>query len=273
MQHISSQQALAQATSRLLEVAARLDDTGLGAMAGDLGAVAGLLRHEPILRRTLSEVTTEAASRLALMAGLLRDKVGQPALDVVESAVSQHWANGQDLISGVERLARTATFLRAERIGELDDVEDQLFRFGRIVDGSPDLSVVLDDPTIAGEARGDLVRRLLDGRAHPLTEQLLTALAADPGGRSFSHGIRQLVEQAAARRDKVVAEVRSAVPLTTEQTNRVVAALARIYHRAVTAHVIVDPRLLGGISIRVGDEVIDGSVGGRLAELRSRLAG
>ncbi len=86
---------------------------------------------------------------------------------VVDFAVRQDWASGHDLRDGVERLGRTAMFLRAERAGELDEVEDQLFRFGRIIDGTPELSVLLDDPAIGGAARASLVRRLLTHRANP----------------------------------------------------------------------------------------------------------
>jgi F-type H+-transporting ATPase subunit delta len=164
-------------------------------------------------------------------------------------------------------------FLRAERSGELDRVEDELFRFGRIVEGSPDLSVALDDPTTPGDARATLVHRLLADRAHPLTSELLEQLARDPGGRSFSHGVEEIVTQAAERKDRIIATVQSAVELTAEQGARLVAALTRIYGRPVSTHVLVEPGLAGGMRVRVGDEVIDGSVAGRLDDLRRRLAG
>ena len=108
-------------------------------------------------------------------------------------------------------------FLRAERAGELDEVEDQLFRFGRILDASPELSVILDDPITTGAARASLVGRLLDGRAHQLTTDLLGQLALDPGARSFSHGVQEIVVQAAERKDKIVATVEAATSLTIEQ--------------------------------------------------------
>ena len=164
-------------------------------------------------------------------------------------------------------------FLRAERAGELDEVEDQLFRFARIVDGSPELSVILDDPSTPPDSRASLVGRLLNGRAHSLTAELLEQLARDPGGRPFTHGVRDIVEQAAERKDRVVASVQSATALTVEQTSRLTAALAKIYGRPVSVHIEVEPALAGGIKVRVGDEVIDGSVSGRLDALRRRLAG
>lgn len=272
MQHIASVQSLSEATSRLVTVAASLDDPGLGRLGSDLAAVAGLLHHEPALRRTLSEATTAVDTRAGILSRLLTGKIGQPALQTVDQVIRQNWVTGADLRDAIGNLGRTAMFLRAERTGELDDVEDQLFRFGRIVDGSPSLSVLLDDPTTPGDQRASLVERLLSGRVHGLTAELLTGLARDPGGRSFSHGVRELVDQAAQRKDKVVAVVETAVELTDEQTSRLVAGLARVYGRQVAVHVLVDPGLRGGLRVRVGDEVIDGSVAGRLEELRRRLA-
>ena len=272
MQHISSRLALDTANTRLLQEAATLDDAGLGALGEGLASVAGLLTKEASLRRTLSEATTPIEARAGLMQRLLTGKVGDPVLRMVDFVVRQYWASGHDLRDGIERLGRTATFLRAERVGELDDVEDQIFRFGRIVDGAPELSVILDDPTVDGAARASLVDRLLAHRAHPLVVQLLMSIAQDPAGRSFTHGVHELVEQAAERRDKIVAEVEAALPLTVEEMNRLTAGLARVYGRQVAVHVVVNPSLAGGLRVRVGDEVIDGSVSGRLDELRRRMA-
>ena len=273
MQHIASTQALSESTDRLLLAAASLDDTGLGVLGSDLAGVGNLLSREPSLRRTLSEATTDVEHRAGLMASLLTGKVGDPAAAIVDFVVRQPWATGRDLADGLTRLSRTALFLRAERSGELDEIEDQLFRFGRIVEGAPELSVVLDDPSLPGEARSSLVSRLLTGRVHQLTADLLEQLALDPRGRSFSHGVGEIVAQAAERKDKIVAIVEAATSLSIEQTNRLTAALTKIYGRPVSVHVLIQPELHGGIKVRVGDEVIDGSVAGRLDELRRRLAG
>jgi len=273
MHHIASQDALRSSTDRLLQVAEGLDDGALGALGAGLQAVSQLLDDQPVLRRTLSEATTPVEGRAQLVGSLLRGRVSDPALQVADDAVRQPWANGGDLRDGIGRLGRTAMFLRAERSNVLDDVEDQLFRFGRIVDASPELSLVLDDPTADPGARAGLVTRLLHNRANPLTIELLTALARHPGGRAFAHGIHQLVEQAAERRDKLVAVVQSATELSGEQVSRLRAALQRIYHRDVVVHIAVEPNLLGGLRIQVGDEIIDGSVAGRLDTLRRALAG
>ncbi len=272
MRHIASRQSLSSVSDVLLSGAAILDDTGLGALGQDLTAVAAALSKEPSLRRTLSDNTTSAPAKAGIVAQLFSGKVGAPASRVLDAVARLEWSTGADLTEGLFQLGRTALFLRAERTGELDEVEDQIFRFGRIIDSSPELTLALDNPAGDTGAKAMLVERLLQGKAHSLTIELLTALARDPRGRTFAHGVEQLVAQAAQRKDKIVAIVTSPVELSAEQRNRLIAGLARIYGRAVAVHTQVDPSIKGGLLVRVGDEVIDGSVAGRLAAVKSALA-
>lgn len=272
MLNLASQQALSESTTALLASAATMDESALGALGADLGGMAAVLAGQAHLRRVFTETTIAPEDKAGMAARLLDGKVGAKASAIVQETIRHRWSSGSDLVEGLRRLSRTAMFLRAERAGDLDDVEDQLFRFGRIVDATPELSVILDDPGTPPVQRAELVSRLLSERAHPLTVELLTSLARNPGGRSFSHGISELVSQAAQRRDKVVAVVQSAIALSGEQHARLVAVLQRIYARDVVTHVVVDPAVGGGLRIRVGDEVIDGSVAGKLSTVRQRLA-
>ncbi len=273
IQHIASREALEATSRHLLQVSEPLSGVGLAALGSDLDRVSDLLLNQVPLRRTLSENTLAPEARAGIVQRLLGGKVSDAALDVVQYAVRQEWASSRDLQDALRRLSRTAMFRRAERTGELDEVEDQLFRFGRIVDANPELSVILDDPTADAGARSALVHRLLAGRAHTLVTELVDALARDTAGRSFTHGVRELLDQAAQRRDKIVAFVKTARPLSDDQVGRLRATLARIYGREVTAHVEVDPSVLGGIRVQIGDEVIDGTLAGRLDDLRRRMAG
>lgn len=273
IQHIASREALVATNQHLLEVSEPLSGVGLAALGSDLDGVSDLLLTQVSLRRTLSENTLSPDARSGIVQQLLGSKISAPALEVVQFAVRQEWASSRDLQDALRRLSRTAMFRRAERTGELDEVEDQLFRFGRIVDANPELSVILDDPTADPAARSALVHQLLSGRAHTLVTELVDALARDTAGRSFTHGVRELLDQAAQRRDKIVAFVKTARPLTDEQLGRLRTSLGRIYGREVTTHVDVEPGILGGIRVQIGDEVIDGTVAGRLDELRRRMAG
>ena len=173
------------------------------------------------LRRTLSEGTLSPDTRAGIAGQLLSGKIGEQALSVVRVRGASALVVLAGPAGGAAPGEPDRDVPQAERTGELDDVEDQLFRFSRIVDASPDLSVILDDPTADPDARSALVDRLLAGRAHPLVTELVDALARDTAGRSFTHGVRELVDQAAQRRQKIVAIVKTAVPLTAEQTGPV----------------------------------------------------
>ncbi len=273
MQHISSKLALEGVTESLVSQAAKLSDGDLDTVGTDLLGVADVLRGEAVLRRTLSEATTSTDARVGMVGALFDGKIHPAAVALTADAVGRSWAGGADLRDGIERLGRTALFLGAERTGQLDEVEDQLFRFGRIVEANPQLSVLLDDPTADPAGRKALVGSLLDGKANTLTARLLSGLATATQHRSFSRGIAELVEQAADRKNEVVGSVQSAIELDDSQRDRLAAALTKMYGRPVALHVQVDPQLQGGMRVTVGDEVIDGSIAGRLAALKRKMAG
>lgn len=271
MAEISSLQAVQESTSDLVAAAASFDDTALATVARELAALADVLADEPMLRRLLTEETTPTEAKVALASRVFADRVGAEAMDLFTAMLGRRWSGGRALVGGLRSLSRTAVFLRAERDGQLDAVEDQLFRFGRIVAASPELAMLLDNTSTVAEGRAALVAGLLEGKAHQLTIDLLTALARRTDGRSFVSGVDELVIQAAQRRDTVVATVTSAIELSDDERGRLETILGRIYARRVVIHTVVDAALQGGLRIRVGDEVIDGSVSGRLETIRGRL--
>lgn len=272
MAGLASQQAISAATGELLKSAATMDDSSLKTVASDVAGVAAVLADSPQLRRMLTETTAQAEAKVALARRLFDGRIQQQSLALVTLVAGERWNSGRDLVDGLRQLSRTASFLTAERAHELDDVEDEIFRFGRILDANPELSLVLDDPATSADARVAIIQRLLNGKANALTVELLTGLAQDLGGRTYAHGVAELVEQAAQRRDKIVAIATAAAPLTDSEFARLQAALAAIYSRQVVVHVMVDPAVVGGLRVRVGDEVIDGSISGRMATIRAKLA-
>jgi len=163
-----------------------------------------------------------------------------------------------------------ALFEIAKAEGTLDEVEDELFRFARSYESSDELRNVLTDELIPIERRQGVVEQLL-GRATPTTTQLVSMVVASGRGRDLPAIIDRLVARAADSKDAAVAEVRSAVALTADQTERLKAALANATGRNVNLKVVVDPSVLGGLVATVGDTVIDGTVRTRLDQLKSRL--
>jgi F-type H+-transporting ATPase subunit delta len=243
------------------------------ALASDLLAVTDLLDREAGLRGTLTDPGIEGQRKADLVTALFRDRIGAEALDLVSGLVRSRWSVARDLAHTSEQLAFLAEIIGAERSGVLDDVEDELFRFGRIVSGNIELRAALTDRGAPAEAKAQLVHSLLGGRANPVTERLIVRLVNQPRGRSLDAGIDSLTKLAAARRNRVVAVVVSAVPLSDRQKERLGAALAKIYGRQVHLNLDVDPEVLGGMSVRIGDEVINGTIADRLDEAARRMAG
>jgi F-type H+-transporting ATPase subunit delta len=161
-----------------------------------------------------------------------------------------------------------ALFGVARAEGTLGEVEDELFRFSQTLQGSDELRDALTNPGIPVSRRQQIVEDLLGGRASSTTTALVSMVVGTGRARELPDIIRQLVEMSAAEADKAVAEVRSAIPLTEDQVDRLAKALGEATGRSVTVKVVVDPDVLGGIVAQVGDTVIDGSVRSRLDRLR-----
>ena len=158
---------------------------------------------------------------------------------------------------------------RAEE--HLAEIEDELFRFARTFEGSDELRAALTDPALPAQRRVALVEDLLGGKALQTSSALASFIVAAGRAGELPAIIDRFVELAAAEQRRAVAEVRSAIELTPEQTDRLRDALNRATGKDVEVKVVVDPSVLGGIVARVGDLVIDGSVRHRLEQLREQI--
>lgn len=164
-----------------------------------------------------------------------------------------------------------ALFSVARAEGTVAEVEDELFRFSQTLQGSDELRTSLTDEGIPAARRQQIVEDLLDGKASPTTMALVSMVVGTGRGHELPTIIRQLVEMSAAAAQKEVGEVRSAVPLTADQVDRLTKALNEATGKQVEVKVTIDPSLLGGIVAQVGDTVIDGSVRTRLEQLKNAL--
>ncbi|MDX6201945.1 MAG: F-type H+-transporting ATPase subunit delta [Frankiales bacterium] len=276
-----SRASLAQAKDDLDTLIGQITADGHGGMstaavaelADQLFAVQHVLDREISLRRAFTDPSSNPAARAALARRLFGAQIGETAADVVANLVSAPWAAPRDIVDAVEQLAVQALYTVALAEGKLDDVEDELFRFGRIVDREPALLLALTDPAASTERRLALVDRLLAGKATDTTQRLVRELVASPRGQTFGVNLAEYVRLAAERRDRLVARVSVAVPLTEAQTARLAETLAAQLGRQVHLNVELDPELVGGMTVRIGDTVYDGSILRRLAEARRRLAG
>ena len=241
-------------------------------LATELFAVVGLLDAEHGLRRALSDPGKPATEKGAVVAALLHGKITARAEGLVTAAAEAHWASSGDLADAVEQLAIGAMVLAAEAEDGLDELEDGLFRFGRVVSANPDLRAALADPALPGRGKRELLRTLLDGKVTPVTLALITQMVEHPRGRPLSVALDLCAEAAARHRQQLIAVVRTATELSASQRRRLADALGRSYGHDVHLDVVIDPSVVGGISIQIGDELIDGTAATRLAAVRRRLA-
>lgn len=249
-----------------------LDGEGASAAGDELFGVVAVLDGAPALRRVLTDPSTESDAKAALASNVFADKVGAATLKVVETAVKGRWSSSRDLADGLETAGVKAHVLAADSAGKLDALEDELFEFTQVVAADSDLRQVVSDRTVPAAPKTKLVGTLLDGNASKATAALAKqAVVARTG--SFEKSIATFTRLAAERRERLLAEVRVAYELGDDEKQRLAAALTTKYGRDVHINLIVDPGVVGGIAVSVGDEVMDGTVSSRLEDARRRIAG
>jgi F-type H+-transporting ATPase subunit delta len=267
----TSRESMASAVTRLDAYADSVQAAELQRLGDELFAATRLLDEQRSLRRLLADPSSPESARTGLVDRLLGQQLAAPAVDTVKQLVVAHWSRPGDLVTAAETLARQALFAVAEKTGALDDVEDELFRFGRVLDGEPELGSLLADAGRPVDGRIALLDRLVAGKASPVTVALLRQTVRLPRGRHLDVVSEELAELAAARRQRSVARVTTPVALSPQQEQKLTDSLARLYGRPISLQVELDRSLLGGLVVQVGGEVIDGSVASRLAAARRSL--
>jgi F-type H+-transporting ATPase subunit delta len=270
----ASRHALGNLVDRFDTLAKDLDNKKLSELADELVSVAKVLDREIVVTRYLTVPAEDSAPRVQLLERLFSDKVSDAALDVLRAAVCERWSANSDLVDAIEHLSRQALLAVAEREGKVDEVEDQLFRFSRVLDAQPRLAILLGDYGSPPEGRIGLLRKVLDSssaRVDKIVVALLSHTVELLRGQSADEAVKFLVEVAVARRGEIVAEVRAAAELSDAQRTRLVEVLGRIYGHPVSLQLQTDDALLGGLLITVGDEVIDGTLSARLAAAEAQL--
>jgi len=248
-----------------------LDDSGLRTLAGELADVVALLGSEPVLRKHLAEASDDDAAKTGIVDNLFGSKLGEDTLALLRSAVVGRWSATSDFTFAIERLARFALLIVAEKARTIDNVEDELFRFGRLLVAEPKLSALLSDVNAPADKRLELLDTVVAGKVDDVTKAVLDQTVRLLRGQAAASAVSDLAELAAARRGESVAHVVSASPLTDAQEERLTAVLGRIYNREISTQVEIDRSLLGGLRVAIGDEVIDGDVATRLAKAAEEL--
>ncbi len=246
------------------------DEVAAAGLAEELFAVVDAIDASPALKRALTDVTTDEDARVALARGLFGGKVSKATATVLGEAVRRRWGGANALGAALERQAVRAALREALGAGTLGTVEEELFRLGRLVDASPELRSAIGDRNAPLVGRQALVTELIKGKVAHVSEGLARrAVAARQ--RTFDLTLDSYLALAAALRQHAIAHVTVAQPLSEKQANALRAALTKQLGREVTLQVVVDPEVLGGVRVRIGDDVIEGTVAGRIEDVTRQL--
>lgn len=269
----TTREALRLTRQRLDQVLGGAGGTDATGVADGLFAVSDLLADQPALRRALADPSREPSAREGLARAVLGGRVPDSVLEVVAAGAAARWSRARDLVEALDELGVEALADAAARSGVGSDSEDELFRFGRLIASTPQLRAALTDRQLPVDRKRSVVDALLEGRATEVTRLIVRRAVARAATRNVEALLDHYGRLIAARQQRLVAVVRCAVALTPEQRERLAGILARTYGRAVHLNVELDPRVVGGVEVRVGDEIVNGTVAERLVEARRHLVG
>jgi len=276
-----------------------LEDLGrdVAGVADELQAFLDLLASSGDLRTVLPNPTVPVAARRAVVRELLENRVSPATVQLLTFAVQSGAASdyvqdvagiaaaaearrdGKVLLEGPigrsaasERLDGYATAVLAQvKDRRLGEVEDELFRFMRIVQGHNELRTALSTNALPSTTRSAIVQDLLAPRASREPARLAAYAARTGRPRDYLLLLDRLVQRVASEANRRVADVRSAAPMNDAERARLAAALTRFAGYPVEVRLTPDPALLGGFIATLGDLVVDASLRHRLQRVRDAL--
>jgi len=240
-------------------------------MGAELFTIVELVEADRPTRVALADVSASPEQRKALMTRLIEGKVLPETLRVCQEAAARDWSNPADLRDGLVRTARSALLQAAELSNSLPQVEEELFRLSRTIKAHPGLEQALGDRQASADERRALLAQMLYGKVSAISEILASQAVARPQEGLVADDLDILSRQAAHETGRRVADVTTPVALTDAQREGLRAKLRDIYGIEVSIHEVVDRNIIGGVIIKVGNEIINGSLASKLESLRRSL--
>lgn len=268
----SSRNSLAATRVVLDKTLSGLSGDAASALSNDLFAVVNVLGQNVALRRAITDPSRSAADKSGLLKQLLGTKISEKAFAIGESAVANRWYSPADLLIALEQIAIQAEAGAANARGELDRLEEEVFTFGRTLAANQDLRNALNGNPDAVNEKRVLVNEVLKG-ACTSTRALISQIVNGLWGRNIETALSDIAHATAEHRNLVVALVSSAIELSADQKQKLADALTKQIGQKVRVNVETNPKVIGGVSIRFRDELIDGTVISRMAEASQALAG
>lgn len=268
----SSRQSLVAARGKLDAAVKGATSSSASTLSSELFFAAEVLAGNVPLRRAFVDISRDAAAKGELVKDLFGKSVGAAALSLLTEISTLRWSAGGDIVHVLEQLAIEAEGSAANIDGALDRVEDELFAVSRIIVENFELRKALVGSG-AQAAKAALMREVLAKSATPSTIKLSVALVTGLRGRSIEAAFADFLFGLANRRNRLIADVRVATALSADQKVRLAAAIEKQVGQPIRVNIQIDPTILGGVSVRFADELVDGSVSNRLAGAGRALAG
>ena len=269
----SSRLSLVATRVQLEKLISSSDPSVASKVSADLLAIVTVLDSSIALRRALTDYARDAASKVELSKTVFSGVQSENAFALLSTMVGLRWSSPRDLGDVIELLGVEAASVGVEKASQLDQLESELFAFAQIVAKNPELRATFALRSTSEVKKSDLVSALLSGKALQASIDLISFLVDHPRGRNLESGLSEFADVISARKARLIAHVVSANPLTSEQTTRLTSALTKMMGHEIRVNVSVEKEVVGGLSIRIADELIDGTLIARLAQADRLLAG
>jgi len=269
----SSRLSLVATRAQLEKLISGVDATAATQVSADLLAIVTVLDSSIALRRALTDFARDAASKVELSKTVFAKIQSGSAFTLLSTMVGLRWSSPKDLGDVLELLAVEAQSVAVEKASQLDQLESELFAFAQIVIKSPELRAAFALRSTSEVKKSVLVRSLLSGKALQASIDLISFLVDHPRGRNLENGLEEFADIISARKARLIAHVVSATALTQDQTARLTKSLTKMMGHEIRVNVSIEREVVGGLSIRIADELIDGTLIARLAQADRLLAG
>lgn len=269
----ASRQALASIRVEFAKLTSKLSADSAEQLSIDLFLVLRTLTSSIALRRALTDNSRESKAKSDLVADIFAKQISETAITIVASGAKLRWSTPNEYADAIEQLAVEAAANAAAADGKLAEVSEQLFDFAQVLIANPELRQTLNSSNEEINRRVNLLNSLIKGVYNKYTNLLLNAVVTNLRGRNIDSTLSQFAKYVSQSESKVIAQVTSAVKLSATQIDKLANSLSKQIGKKIQLNVDVDPKVLGGLSVRLDDELIDGTVSARLQEAGRMLSG
>ena len=269
----ASRQSLAVTRSALEKIISGVDAATAAKISADLFAMVKVLDSSSAARRALTDYARDESAKSTLGKDIFKGLGSTQALEIVSKMAGLRWSSPRDFGNVLEFLGVQALVASAEKSGSLADLESEIFSVSETIAKSPELRAFFAVRNVVSAPKSELLTSLMSGKVTQATLDLTSYLVDHPRGRNVEAGLNDFAAAIAQIKDRQIAHVVSATALSAEQISRLAKSLTRVFGREIKVNASVKEEVIGGMSIRVADELIDGTLLTRISQADRLLAG